>query len=296
MVAALAERAAAFGVGRVSLNFAMFREAFERGAEVGAGPIARAVAAGPAAGQPHLAAGVAVPLERQVPAGVAAALHLLRVRLRPAPGRHGGGQRGGVPDAPVAGRAAPPGRRADAAVGCTARTPTTLPQVTAQIPPTPDPLAEARGRRSGCPSRCGCAATKLDRIRERGHRPLPGRLPAHAHPGRRSAREAGELPPDTRHRGRVSVAGRVMLKRDGGKLVLRHPARRYRRPAGDGRRSRRSARRRSTLLEARHRPGRPRRRHRRGDHHAARRAVGARRARSRSPASRCGRCRRSTRA
>ena len=41
MVASLAERAAAFGVGRVSLNFAMFREAFERGAEVGAGPIAR---------------------------------------------------------------------------------------------------------------------------------------------------------------------------------------------------------------------------------------------------------------
>ena len=32
MVASLAERAAVFGVGRVSLNFAMFREAFERGA------------------------------------------------------------------------------------------------------------------------------------------------------------------------------------------------------------------------------------------------------------------------
>ena len=32
---------AAFGVGPVSLNFAMFREAFERGAEVGAGPVAR---------------------------------------------------------------------------------------------------------------------------------------------------------------------------------------------------------------------------------------------------------------
>ena len=41
MVASLAERATAFGAGRVSLNFAMFREAFERGAEVGAGPIAR---------------------------------------------------------------------------------------------------------------------------------------------------------------------------------------------------------------------------------------------------------------
>jgi lysyl-tRNA synthetase class 2 len=41
MVSSLAERAGAFGVARVSLNFAMFREAFERGAEVGAGPMAR---------------------------------------------------------------------------------------------------------------------------------------------------------------------------------------------------------------------------------------------------------------
>ena len=41
MVSSLAERAGAFGVARVSLNFAMFREAFERGAEIGAGPIAR---------------------------------------------------------------------------------------------------------------------------------------------------------------------------------------------------------------------------------------------------------------
>src|SRR4029453_886137 len=41
MVASLAERSAAFGVGLVSLNFAMFGEAFERGAEIGAGPVSR---------------------------------------------------------------------------------------------------------------------------------------------------------------------------------------------------------------------------------------------------------------
>ena len=57
-----------FGVGRVSLNFAMFREAFERGAEIGAGPIARLWRQAPAAGQPQLAAGVALPLQREVPA------------------------------------------------------------------------------------------------------------------------------------------------------------------------------------------------------------------------------------
>ena len=41
MVASLAGQAPTFGIGPVSLNFAMFREAFERGAEIGAGPVAR---------------------------------------------------------------------------------------------------------------------------------------------------------------------------------------------------------------------------------------------------------------
>ena len=41
MVSALADRSAQFGISRVSLNFAMFREAFERGSEIGAGPIAK---------------------------------------------------------------------------------------------------------------------------------------------------------------------------------------------------------------------------------------------------------------
>ena len=40
-VSALADRSAQFGISRVSLNFAMFREAFERGSEIGAGPIAK---------------------------------------------------------------------------------------------------------------------------------------------------------------------------------------------------------------------------------------------------------------
>ena len=41
MVAKLAENAAAVGVTRVSLNFAMLRSVFERGSAIGAGPIAR---------------------------------------------------------------------------------------------------------------------------------------------------------------------------------------------------------------------------------------------------------------
>ena len=42
MVTELAARAPALGVDRVSLNFAVFRSAFEDGARIGAGPVARA--------------------------------------------------------------------------------------------------------------------------------------------------------------------------------------------------------------------------------------------------------------
>nr|WP_157244423.1 bifunctional lysylphosphatidylglycerol synthetase/lysine--tRNA ligase LysX [Nonomuraea typhae] len=42
MVAGLAERAPGIGVERVSLNFAVFRAAFEEGARIGAGPVLRA--------------------------------------------------------------------------------------------------------------------------------------------------------------------------------------------------------------------------------------------------------------
>ncbi|WP_343710168.1 bifunctional lysylphosphatidylglycerol synthetase/lysine--tRNA ligase LysX [Mycobacterium sp.] len=41
MVSELALRAESFGIGRISLNFAMFRTAFEQGAQLGAGPVAR---------------------------------------------------------------------------------------------------------------------------------------------------------------------------------------------------------------------------------------------------------------
>jgi lysyl-tRNA synthetase class 2 len=41
MIAALMQRCAEFGVRRVSLNFAVFRDALERGERIGAGPVAR---------------------------------------------------------------------------------------------------------------------------------------------------------------------------------------------------------------------------------------------------------------
>ena len=41
MVSELAQQAEDIGVNRISLNFAMFRSAFEQGAQLGAGPVAR---------------------------------------------------------------------------------------------------------------------------------------------------------------------------------------------------------------------------------------------------------------
>ena len=41
MVTSLIERARTFGVERISLNFAMFRSAFEQGERIGRGPVLR---------------------------------------------------------------------------------------------------------------------------------------------------------------------------------------------------------------------------------------------------------------
>ena len=65
-------------------------------------PGVAAVAAGAAAGEPQLAARVALSLQREVPARLAAALHVLRVHLRPSPRRHRGRKRRGLLDQAVA--------------------------------------------------------------------------------------------------------------------------------------------------------------------------------------------------
>ncbi len=109
---------------------------------------------------------------------------------------------------------------------------------------------------------------KLDRLREQGVDPYPVGFPR-THTLAQVRAEAGATsPPDTATGGRVSVAGRVMLKRDMGKLGFAT----LRDGSGDlqvmvdvadvGAEGVR-------VLEALRRPRRPRRRDRRGDHHPA---------------------------
>ena len=187
MVTALAENAATFGVGRVSLNFAMFREAFERGAQIGAGPLARLWRQGLLLAsrtwqleslyrsnakylpdwQPRfMCFEYASDLPRVGTAAGNAEGFLTRPSLAMLRGkRHG-------QDALETGGA----EHADA--------------VRALIPPPPDPVAEALST-EGLPEQVRVRRAKLDRMQGRGHRPLSGHVPAHAHDGRGASPRQG---------------------------------------------------------------------------------------------------------
>jgi lysyl-tRNA synthetase class 2 len=217
MVASLAERAAAFSVGRVSLNFAMFREAFERGAQIGAGPIARlwrqallvasrnwqleSLYRSNAKYQPewqprYICFEYTSDLPRVGTAAGSAEGFLTRPSLATLH-RHG--------KEPAAGAL----ERAGEAYAA---------EVTAQIPEEPDAVAEAMSL-EGLPEQVRVRREKLKRLREQGINPYPVTFPR-THTLAQVRAEAGEVPPDTRTGRQVSVAGRVILSRDGGKLCF----------------------------------------------------------------------------
>ena len=237
MVASLAERAAAFGVGRVSLNFAMFREAFERGAEIGAGPIARlwrqalvlasrnwqleSLYRSNAKYQPewqprYICFEYTSDLPRVGTAAGSAEGFLTRPSLSDvAPARRRGGRR-----CPGTGRRGVRGR--------------------GDRPDSGGARCAGRGHVSieGLPEQVRVRREKLDRLREQGVDPYPVGYPR-THTLAQVREQAGELPPDTRTGTRVSVAGRILLKRDGGKLCFATLRDGIRRPADHDRSRRR---------------------------------------------------------
>ncbi|MFT4167462.1 MAG: bifunctional lysylphosphatidylglycerol synthetase/lysine--tRNA ligase LysX [Microlunatus sp.] len=215
MVAALADHAAKFGISRVSLNFAMFREAFERGSEIGAGPIARlwrqalqlasknwqleslyrSNAKYLPQWQPRfICFEYASDLPRVGTATGSAEGFLTRPSLGSLLRR-----RQGAPEALDSGSEA----YAD--------------EVLALIPPPADPLAEALANQN-LPEQVRVRRDKALRLRERGIEPYPVTAPrTHTLAEARALAEAGsgdgELPPDTWTGRIVSVTGRVLLKR-----------------------------------------------------------------------------------
>ena len=214
MVASLAERAGAFGVARVSLNFAMFREAFEEGAQIGAGPISRLWR------QALLVASRTWQLESlyrsnakylpewqprfmcfeyasDLPRVGTAAGSAEGFLVRPSLSRLRG--RGAAQEDTL--------QRAGAEYAESVR---------ALIPPEPDRVAQALAAER-LPEQVRVRRAKLQRLREEGIEPyVIGHARTHTLAEVRS--EAGDLAPDTSTGREVSVVGRVLLKRDMGGL------------------------------------------------------------------------------
>ena len=213
MVASLAGQAATFGIGPVSLNFAMFREAFERGARVGAGPVARLWR------QSLLLASKNWQLEslyrsnaKYLPEWQPRYMGFEYASDLPRVGTAAGSAEGFL-TAPSISMLRRKGEGADVLdTGGAAHAAAVLDL----IPPARDVVAEALSTEH-LPDQMRVRRHKLDRIREEGIDPYPVTTPR-THTLAQVREQVGELSPGTESGIRVSVVGRVLLKRDMGGL------------------------------------------------------------------------------
>ena len=208
MVAGLVEGAPKLGVERISLNFAVFRAVFEEGARIGAGPVLR------------LWRRLLLFFSRWFQLE---SLYRSNVKYRPewvprflvyedvrdlAKVALASGIAEGfvvVPSLPTLlrrGLTAPPV------------------QVPPALPPVPDVVpAEAAPDEPQLPEQVRIRLSKVDRLRAAGLDPYPAEVPRTHDAGAVRAAHA-DLPPDTRTGEQVSVAGRVVLLRNHGRLCF----------------------------------------------------------------------------
>jgi lysyl-tRNA synthetase, class II len=213
MVASLAERSATYGVGLVSLNFAMFREAFERGAKIGAGPVARLWR------QSLLLASKNWQLEslyrsnaKYQPTWQPRFMCFEYASDLPRVGTAAGSAEGFLNKPTLAGLL---GRHRDED-DLEHASQEYADQVEELMPAAPDLVAEALST-AHLPEQMRVRRDKLDRLREQGIEPYPVTFKrTHSMADVREA--AGSLGPDASTGTQVTVAGRVMLKRNFGKL------------------------------------------------------------------------------
>ncbi|MDN5771021.1 MAG: bifunctional lysylphosphatidylglycerol synthetase/lysine--tRNA ligase LysX, partial [Microlunatus sp.] len=214
MVASLAERSAQFGVAQVSLNFAMFREAFERGEEIGAGPLARLWR------QSLLLASRNWQLESLYRSN---AKYLPRWQPRflcfeyasdlPRVGTAAGNAEGFLTRPSLSSLL----RRKTDSTELDTGTDAYAVEVRALMPPPPDLLAEALSARK-LPEQVRVRRDKVRRLRAKGIDPYPVGYPRTHTLAQVRALAAGPdgtavLPPDTHTDETVSVTGRILLKR-----------------------------------------------------------------------------------
>ncbi|WP_185996269.1 bifunctional lysylphosphatidylglycerol synthetase/lysine--tRNA ligase LysX [Nocardioides campestrisoli] len=214
MVASLAAESTTFGVGPVSLNFAMFREAFERGAEIGAGPVARLWR------QALMLASRNWQLEslyrsnaKYLPEWQPRYLGYEYASDLPRVGTAAGSAEGFL-TAPSIARTR---RRTDHPDGLGTGGAEHAAAVLALIPPAPDVVAEAVSP-DHLPEQMRVRREKLDRIREIGIDPYPVTAPRTHTLAEVRGLVDEDLAAGTETGIEVSVAGRVMLKRDLGHL------------------------------------------------------------------------------
>ncbi|MCW2828351.1 MAG: putative lysyl-tRNA synthetase [Marmoricola sp.] len=213
MIAGLVERSGVLGLARVSLNFAMFREAFERGAELGAGPVARlwrralvlasrtwqleslyrSNAKYRPTWQPRF---ICFEYTSDLPRVGTAAGSAEGFLTRPSIGRLWG--------------------RATTAEVLGGVSQTHADRVRALVPPPVDNVEEALSARR-LPEQVRVRRDKVERLRAQGVDPYPVTYPR-THTLAQVRSEAGDIPADTPTGCRVCVTGRVMRKRDLGGL------------------------------------------------------------------------------
>ena len=175
-----------------------------RARRIGAGPVMPAVADGCCCSpRMVLAARVAVPVQREVPPGVGAAVPVLRADRATWPGSAW----------PWASPRASLAEPAFAAPAATCRRRAAGARRSGPCRPTESADAAAAADRAACRSRCGCAGAKLDRLRERRRRPVPGRASTARRPPPRSGRDPATSPRTPTPASEVAIAGRVMLGR-----------------------------------------------------------------------------------
>lgn len=203
MVTSLVQAAPRWGVERISLNFAVFRSAFEEGARIGAGPILRTWR------------GILLFFSRW---WQLESLFRANVKYQPrwVPRFLGFGDRRELARVGVASAVAegflPGGVRRNHAAAMA------VTSAEARLPQGSDEPVD-HGRMGRVPEQMRVRMDKLARLRDAGTDPYPVAVPRTASCAEVADRHGG-LEPDTRTGESTAVAGRVMLLRDHGKLCF----------------------------------------------------------------------------
>lgn len=221
LVTTTAEQAPGFGIGRLSLNFAMFREAFERGEEIGAGPLARLWRRGlQVAGRTWQLESLYRSNAKYGPRWQARFLCFEFASDLPRVGVAAGTAEGFLPAPGLSalrlGVLRLLGRREEGAPELTAGDAERAAAVRALLPAPVDPLEAALAARR-VPEQTRVRTAKLEALRADGIDPYPVTAPR-THTLAAARGLGADLPADAHSGAEVAVTGRILRRREHGRL------------------------------------------------------------------------------